>query len=61
MIANKQSTEEAIEDVNDLVPDDAAKEMSAGTVTAKLIMDLREICQEHSGGSLLVAYGTLLK
>ena len=37
MIADKQTTEEAIEDVNDLVPDDAAREMSAETVAVKII------------------------
>ena len=53
MISDKQSTEEAIEDVNELVPDDAAKEMSAETVASKLIMDLRVICQKNSGGKVL--------
>ena len=47
MITYKQTTEEAIEDVNSLVPDDAVKEISAETVTARQIMDLRVICQEH--------------
>ena len=42
VIADIQTTEEAIEDVNDTVPDDAVKEEAAEAVTAKLITELRD-------------------
>ena len=51
VIADLKTTEEAIDDVDDLLPDDTAKEESAETITTKLIMDLRGevvISQEES-------------